>query len=239
MIIFSVPSVEEYLAAFRNLSDMSREILVAQYTFPNRSASAGQLAAAVGYQDHNGANSLYGNTAKQVCRFLKLEKPKEGDWSQWWPTLSEGDGSHAEYHWMMRENVATALERLGWVEAPASGVTIFGDEYSERDGYSEGRLVSVRLNIYERSRKAREACIRYHGDRCAACHFDFATAYGQIGSGFIHVHHLKPLGQIGEEYVLDPINDLRPICPNCHAMLHRREPPFTIEELKAQLSSAH
>lgn len=235
MITFSEPTVEDYVRALSELPEKNREILVAQCTFPGRSASARQLASAVGYQGYGGANSLYGNTAKMVCEFLHLEKPKEGDWSQWWPTLAEGDGSHAEFHWVMRKKVAGALEKLGWVRKPSVGVTIFSDEYSDSDEYSEGKLVSVRVNIYERSRKAREACIRHHGDRCAVCQFDFGTAYGQIGAGFTHVHHLKPLGQIGEEYVLDPINDLRPVCPNCHAMLHRREPPFTIEDLKAQL----
>ncbi len=56
--------------------------------------------------------------------------------------------------------------------------------------------------------------------------------YGQIGEGFIHVHHLKPLSEIGQEYEVDPIEDLRPVCPNCHAMLHRKKPPYTIEQLK-------
>ncbi len=229
MTPFREPSVEDFVKAFEALPDKSREILIAQYTFPNRSASAGQLAEAVGSSEYGTANNLYGNTAKQVCSFMKLGKPG----IHWWPALSEGDDSYDEFHWVMRENVAKALERLSWVVAPQVGVTIFADEYSDKEGFSEGRLVSVRLNIYERSRKAREACTRHHGNRCAVCNFDFITIYGQIGSGFIHVHHLKPLSEVGGEYVLDPVNDLSPVCPNCHAMLHRREPPFTIEELKA------
>ena len=53
-----------------------------------------------------------------------------------------------------------------------------------------------------------------------------------MGAAYIHVHHLKPLATIGSEYEVDPIRDLRPICPNCHAMIHKREPPYTIEEMK-------
>jgi 5-methylcytosine-specific restriction protein A len=45
------------------------------------------------------------------------------------------------------------------------------------------------------------------------------------------VHHLRPLAEIGAEYVLDPEVDLRPVCPNCHAMLHRTRPPMSIEAL--------
>ena len=45
--------------------------------------------------------------------------------------------------------------------------------------------------------------------------------YGEIGKDFIHVHHLIPLNEIGKEYIVDYKNDLIPVCPNCHAMLHR------------------
>ncbi|MBQ7426534.1 MAG: HNH endonuclease [Prevotella sp.] len=61
---------------------------------------------------------------------------------------------------------------------------------------------------------------------------DFEEKYGEIGRGFIHVHHLIPISSIGEDYVIDPINHLVPVCPNCHNMLHRKDPPLTPEELK-------
>ena len=53
----------------------------------------------------------------------------------------------------------------------------------------------------------------------------------------IHVHHLRPLAAQGTEYELDPIEDLRPACPNCHAMLHARPDALSIEELRALLRS--
>lgn len=49
------------------------------------------------------------------------------------------------------------------------------------------------------------------------------------------VHHLKKLADIKAEYEVDPIKDLQPVCPNCHAMIHRQDPPIEIEELKKQL----
>lgn len=67
------------------------------------------------------------------------------------------------------------------------------------------------------------------------CNFDFHAVYGDLGQGFIHVHHLKPIHTIGEEYVLDPENDLRPVCPNCHSMLHRKKDVLSIEELAGLL----
>lgn len=60
---------------------------------------------------------------------------------------------------------------------------------------------------------------------------DMSKVYGKIAEGFIHVHHLVPLSVIKEDYRLDPINDLIPESPNCHAMSHRQTPPFPLEEL--------
>ena len=42
-------------------------------------------------------------------------------------------------------------------------------------------------------------------------------------------------GGYKDGYDVDPINDLMPVCPNCHAMLHRRTPPFSVEELAASI----
>jgi len=34
----------------------------------------------------------------------------------------------------------------------------------------------------------------------------------------------------------DPIRDLRPVCPNCHVVIHRREPPYSIDEVRQLLT---
>jgi len=99
--------------------------------------------------------------------------------------------------------------------------------------FYEGASQQITVNIYERNPKARSACIEHYGAKCIICDFDFQRKYGEIGKDFIHVHHTKPLGEIGAEYKVDPINDLCPVCPNCHAMLHRRKPPFSINELRS------
>jgi hypothetical protein len=101
--------------------------------------------------------------------------------------------------------------------------------------YPEGTVGQVMVNAYERNLAARQACVKHHGTSCAVCGFNFGATYGEIGAGFIHVHHLKPLASIKEGYDVDPVNDLTPVCPNCHAMLHRRTPPFSVEELAASI----
>lgn len=121
-----------------------------------------------------------------------------------------------------------------------SGGNIFPDEVPNVPaGYIEGAVTQVVVNKYERSAAARKACVDAHGCTCAVCKFDFGAVYGALGQGFIHVHHLIELSSIGEAYEVDPIKDLRPVCPNCHAMLHRRVPALSIEELRVMLIPPH
>jgi 5-methylcytosine-specific restriction protein A len=58
-------------------------------------------------------------------------------------------------------------------------------------------------------------------------------AFGDLGRNYIEVHHLKQIADAGGEYTIDPIADLRPVCANCHRMLHKRRPALSIEELKS------
>jgi 5-methylcytosine-specific restriction protein A len=103
--------------------------------------------------------------------------------------------------------------------------------------YPEGTVRRVEVNRYERDRRARAECIAHHGSVCAACGFDFEKAYGKLGRGFIHVHHLRELSTVGPGYRVDPVKDLRPICPNCHAMVHRERPALSIAQLRQRLRS--
>lgn len=103
------------------------------------------------------------------------------------------------------------------------------------DSYKEGRVSYVHAIGYERNQKARKACIAHYGCRCAVCGFDFENAYGEIGKEFIEVHHIVPVHERKGEYKVDPVRDLRPLCSNCHSMIHRRNPVFSIDELKKML----
>jgi 5-methylcytosine-specific restriction enzyme A len=97
---------------------------------------------------------------------------------------------------------------------------------------NEGTVLEATVKRYERSKINRVACIEINGVKCKVCDFNFSSRYGDIGEGFIHVHHITPLSAMGGSYVLDPTTDLIPVCPNCHAMLHKTSPPLLVEELK-------
>jgi len=110
----------------------------------------------------------------------------------------------------------------------------FPEELADEPFY-EGAATTVQVNRFERDPDARNACIRHYGARCQGCGIDFGKRYGALGEGFIHVHHIVPLADVRSRYVVDPVKDLRPVCPNCHAMLHRQRPALSIEDLKRML----
>lgn len=103
-------------------------------------------------------------------------------------------------------------------------------------GYKEGGLKTLTIKTYDRSAAAREACKEHYGYRCHACGFDFFRKYGTVGRNYIEVHHLKRLADAGGEHLVDPIKDLRPVCANCHRMLHTQQHPLSIEELVEKMA---
>jgi predicted HNH restriction endonuclease len=112
-------------------------------------------------------------------------------------------------------------------------IEIYPDDIEdESEDLFEGAKKQTTVNAYERSSQARKECIEYYGYKCQICDFDFEKVYGDIGKGFIHVHHIVDISTIGENYKIDPIKDLIPVCPNCHAMLHKRKPAYSIKEIK-------
>lgn len=100
------------------------------------------------------------------------------------------------------------------------------------EGFEEGDKKYVVSVKYERNPINRELCLKANGYKCAVCGLDFEKTYGIIGKNFIEVHHIIPISDIGHTYFIDPIHDLVPLCSNCHSMIHRRKPPFSVEELR-------
>jgi 5-methylcytosine-specific restriction enzyme A len=135
---------------------------------------------------------------------------------------------------------ATRLGRFvdGAKKARRQRERLYPDDLEPGRTYTEGAKRQVRVNAYERDPRARKACIAHHRCLCAVCDLSFEERYGSIGKGFIHVHHLRPLAEKGRPEAVDPTKDLVPVCPNCHAMLHRMDPPLTVEALRQLLASA-
>lgn len=113
----------------------------------------------------------------------------------------------------------------------------FPEELPTVGDYIEGAKKTIIVNAYERDPEARRACIKHYGFVCQCCGFDFEKTYGELGKNFIHVHHIRPLRTLGEGYCINPVTDLIPLCPNCHAMIHRGNDarPLSVDDLRKML----
>lgn len=105
--------------------------------------------------------------------------------------------------------------------------------------YLEGKSKDIIQTRYERNPEARKRCLKHFGISCQVCEFNFEHHFGEVGQGFIHVHHRNQIADIGKEHEVDPVNDLIPVCPNCHAMIHSKRPAFTIDEIIAIRKEAY
>jgi 5-methylcytosine-specific restriction protein A len=134
---------------------------------------------------------------------------------------------------------AAPSRRIGRSRTKRTVQVLFPDELREPDRFVEGARRLVLINAYERDHRARTECLRFFGYACAVCDLVFATRYGKLGEEFIHVHHTRPLSRCGPNYEVDPRRDLVPVCPNCHAMLHRSTPPLSVARLRRLIRTVH
>jgi 5-methylcytosine-specific restriction enzyme A len=221
---------DDYVAAFRRITMAPHHMrmLQAHYHAPDRTLTATQMSMVLGYSTYVAANLHYGKLGRFVGEQIGWKPlPKQTVF-----VLVTFDKPGHEWHWIMRPAVADAIEQLGWIEAGHSKIP---EEVDMTVPLYEGAVRRIVVNAYERSSVARERCIHHHGCRCASCGLILAEKYGEAAQGLIHVHHVRQLADVNAEYQVDPIQDLRPVCPTCHAVIHSKTPPFTIEEVMAMI----
>ena len=108
---------------------------------------------------------------------------------------------------------------------------------NEINKYPEGSRKQITINAYERNPQARQKCLNHYGTFCQICGFNFGEFYGSEFEGKIHIHHIKPISEINGEYEVNPINDLIPVCPNCHMAIHSKpDGVYSIEDIKEKLN---
>jgi len=155
-----------------------------------------------------------------------------------WDELQEA--SFSSFQWGVQASginipdpIAEALEDLWQSRTASAGAPTA----SSLGTLPEGAKRKIVVNAYERNPLARAACIAHHGRRCQVCGVDLGERFGEIADGFIHVHHVVPIASIGRSYKVDPIRDLVPVCPTCHAVIHLQVPPLSVAEAKALLAA--
>ena len=104
-------------------------------------------------------------------------------------------------------------------------------------GEVEGEEKKYFITRRERSRRNRLLCLSIHGHRCAACQND-PTEYFTSISSIVEVHHIEPIATLTSPRPYNPATDLVPLCPNCHRMVHTREPALSVAELRTIIEGA-
>ncbi|MBN1257161.1 MAG: HNH endonuclease [Planctomycetes bacterium] len=225
-------TAEQFSRALRAITPSSHQlkILRIHYSYVEKDITATQLAREMGYSNYVTINNLYGRLARAIGEALGIKKMPEIRLK----IIVEFEKRNDGWHWIMRPQFSKAIKKLGW-EDKYIDASILPNEISESLEYAEGARKKIYVNAYERDRKARDECIRHYGWACSICGLKMESVYGEIGKEFIHVHHIRPLSSTSGKRTINPIKDLRPVCPNCHAMLHRKDPPMSIEALKKEL----
>jgi predicted HNH restriction endonuclease len=228
----SLASITKKVAS--SLAPSDREIVSAILYSPGHSASAVQLKALLGLKSIVQANAAIGRLGKKIFGELG-EHPAglETGTFQWWSVAALGSASESVgFVWSLREEVVSGLIAAGY---PVAGAAL--PEEIDSTKLVEGAFRQIAVNAYERNPVARQRCLAAYGTACVVCGFDFGKVYGSDAEGFIHVHHIIPISSIGSSYEVDPIKDLRPVCPNCHAFIHMFDPPKTIEQARLVVSN--
>ena len=216
--------------AFPKFTDFQKVLLEALYV--EHEVSAGLLAPLLGLEHHGRINLAISGLGKRLARAAGVDAPRRADGSRrWWHVIANGRRREHRFYWTLRPALREALADGGYFETQ---VGLYPDVMNEDAGpLFEGSRTRVTVNAYERNALARRLCIAHYGSVCFVCGFDFEAIYGPVAAGVVHVHHLQPVSTArGAEYRVDPVRDLRPVCPNCHVVIHRRSPPFTIEEAR-------
>jgi predicted HNH restriction endonuclease len=223
---------EDYLTAFKQIAIAPHQSLMLQAHFhaTNCDITAKQLSRALGYRNFRAANAHYGKLARLVGEKLGWKPLPE----QYLGILVTFEKPEKEWHWILRPAVVEAIKQLGLIEGTSP---ILPEEVIGTTQFQEGSVKQITVNAYERSDAAREMCILHYGCRCEVCKLILAEKYGEAAQGLIHVHHLRELASINAQYSVNPIEDLRPVCPTCHAVIHSRRPAFTIEEVKIMIAT--
>lgn len=217
---------------------------------------AGDLMGAMGSADETGRRTF--RTVLDVCREADAEVALtingtsclpddsaiwETDWRSFGLSvrkgmlaINEGDaGEDMRQIELWTSRVAAAVLALLPLEVQDEGLEVSPEVF----GLPEGAKIRVEINRYERDRRNRAAALAIHGYSCKACKLDMSERYGAAAAGFIEVHHVTPVSQLGDDYIIDPRIDLMPLCPNCHSVAHRRTPPYSIDDLREMLASMH
>lgn len=229
-------SRDQYISALKAegvLNDRNTKVLEVIYEAENCKLTSSQIAKKLNLT-HGTVNLRFGRLGRLISEQIGIKPTQRPDNSyRWWSIIANGKREPVGFSYSLHKNLIDALIEIGLF---SKRLYLPEEVDPQNPELAEGSIRRIFVNSYERNSIARETCIDHFGPICQVCRMDFESVYGKIGSNYIHVHHIEKISvKGGKNYKVDPYKDLIPVCPNCHAMLHRKDPPFTIEELKGQV----
>lgn len=111
-----VPTVAEYVAGFKKIEatihEKQREMLIKHHACAGHVTTSLELSRLVGYADQ-AANIHYGHLGQLLGAAMGLDEYQAVAWLVLF--VPPAKDRNTQLLWVMRDNVALALEELGWV----------------------------------------------------------------------------------------------------------------------------
>ncbi len=180
----------------------------------------------LGLKDQIRSNWIISRIGRKYLSYIGRKRPKD---LAPYEVISNPEFNHRDlrgaYKWVARHEFSMAWNRFAGKHSPMQRATREFIEGTKR----------MRNHIaYERNSKARAICLAQKGYTCEVCGFNFEEKYGEAGKEFAEVHHQRMVSE-GKRIYTDPAKELLVVCSNCHSIIHRREPPYTKEEMVTEI----
>ncbi len=234
------PSVQEFIAALvsaqGDLSEIDLKILRTQYSSPGRAVTSQEIRDSLEYSRIGASNLAYGRLGKKLGIRLGFDV---GDYPAnrpgWWRAVATSDKVGDHYTWVLRPQLASALEYTGIVNPETDGLIDAPDVDLPRnlvDIATEGRVILVQHLRRERNRSIvaakKSAAVSL---ACEVCGFNSSEFYG---IDYCEAHHLCSLSSTQDE-VETSLDDLALVCANCHRIIHSAYPALSLEAVRRMI----
>ena len=115
---YNIPDKKVFVQALNaiasKLPESYIELLKAHYRAPKHKITASGLADAAGYRNYNAANLHYGKLARIIMDQLGIVPSENVNIGLLVDFVMPGDQGNEEIIWILRPEVASALEELNW-----------------------------------------------------------------------------------------------------------------------------
>lgn len=135
-----------------------------------------------------------------------------------------------------------AGQKVDFIATTGSELPARTFDYEE---YVEGQRSKRETWFFSRNPKLAKDAKERDRYTCQACAFRFEDRYGELGEGFIEVHHLDPLSErrsAANDGRLTTLAQVASLCPNCHRMAHRLirrlGRSVSVEDLRSQFRTS-